>query len=128
MNEALWQRYRVPLACGVIGALLATLVVREGIGQWRQLAQWRDLAELAATLQEGPSLGLERLQQSAQARQVRLLDVDTQGDAWQLRGQVEDEQVLQDWLLALQAEGGRPLQWGVEQDESGLRFDLLVQP
>ena len=122
------QRYRLPLAWCLIGVLLAFVALREGLSQWRELSQWRVLAEQAAALHSGPGVSLERLRQSAQARQIELVDVEAQGSHWQLRGQVADERVLQGWMQALQAEGARPLQWGLEQDAKGLRFDLVMQP
>ena len=73
-------------------------------------------------------MSLERLKQSAEARRVVLAEVDVQGKAWQLRGQVADERVLQGWLQSLHEEGATPLQWGLEQDGKALRFDLVVQP
>ena len=73
-------------------------------------------------------MNLERLRQSAQARGIELTEVDTQDKAWQLRGQVADERMLQGWLQSLRAEGALPLQWGLEQQGKALRFDLVVQP
>ena len=126
MNRDWLQRHRFTFAWGLIALLLAFLALREGIAQWRVLGQWRVLAEQAASLQGGPGLNLERLRQSAQARGVELIEVDTQGKAWQLRGQVADERALQDWLQALRTEGVQPLQWGLEQAPSGLSFDLVL--
>jgi len=128
MNREWVQRRRLWLAWGLIGGLLAFLAVREGLTQWHALSVWRELARQAATLQGGPGISLERLRQSAQARQIELAEVDVQGKSWQLRGQVADERVLQGWLQSLRAEGVRPLQWGLEQDATGLRFDLVLQP
>jgi type II secretion system protein M (XcpZ-type) len=122
------QQYRSLLACGLIGFLLAFLALREGLAQWRELSQWRGLAQQVAALQGGPGVSLERLRQSAQARQIDVEEAQTQGKHLQLRGQVTDERVLQGWLQAMQAEGARPLQWGLEQDGKFLRFDLVVQP
>lgn len=122
------QRHRLRLAWGLIGVLLAVLALREGLAQWQALSQWRALAQQAGALQAGPALSLERLRQSAQARQIELADVQAQGKQWQLRGQVTDERVLQHWLQAIQAEGARPLQWALERDGKALRFDLVVQP
>jgi len=68
------------------------------------------------------------LRQSAHARQIELADVDAQGNAWQLRGEVADEQALQGWLQSLRAEGVQTLQWGLEQHGKGLQFDVVVQP
>lgn len=128
MNRDWMQRHRLWFAWGLIGLLLAFLAVREGLAQWRALSQWRELAVQAASLQGGPVVSLERLRQSAQSRQIELADVDVQGESWQLRGQVADERVLQGWLQSLRAEGAQPLQWGLEQDAKGLRFELVVQP
>lgn len=128
MNRDWLQRHRLAFAWALIALLLAFLALRAGIAQWRELGQWRGLAEQAASLQGGPGLNLERLRQSAQARQVELAEVDAQGQAWQLRGQVADERVLQGWLQSLRAEGAQPMQWGLEQEGKGLRFDLVVQP
>jgi len=122
------QRHRLLLAWCLIGALLGFLALREGLSNWRELSQWRELAEQAAALQSAPGMSLERLRQSAQARQIELVEVEAQGKSWQLRGQVTDERVLQGWMQALRAEGAQLLQWGLEQDTKGLRFDLVVQP
>lgn len=73
-------------------------------------------------------MNLERIRQSAQARQIELAEVDAQGKVWQLHGQVADERLLQGWLQALRAEGAQPLQWGLERHDKGLRFDLVMQP
>ncbi|MCX2886645.1 MULTISPECIES: type II secretion system protein GspM [Pseudomonas] len=128
MNRDALQRHRLTLAWAIIALLLALLALRAGLTQWRELSQWRVLAEQAASLQGGPGLNLERLRQSAQARQIELDEVDAQGKAWQLRGQVADEHVLQGWLQSLRGEGAKPLEWGLEQGGKGLRFDLVVQP
>lgn len=128
MNRDWLQRNRLTFAWALIALLLAFLALRAGVAQWRELSQWRGLAEQAASLQGGPGLSLERLRQSAQARQIELAEVDAQGKAWQLRGRVADEHLLQGWLQSLRAEGARPLQWGLELDGKGLRFDLVLQP
>ena len=128
MNRDWVQRHRLALAGGLIALLSSVLVVREGLAQWRVLSQWRALAEAAVGLQGGATLNLERLRASAQARRIELLEVVTQGEAWQMRGQVGDEQALLDWVRALQAEGALPLQWGLEQDPQGMRFDLVLRP
>ncbi len=128
MNRDWIQRHRLKFAWALIALLLAFLALRTGLAQWRELSQWRGLAEQAASLQGGPGLNLERLRQSAQARQIELAEVDAQGKTWQLRGQVTDERVLQGWLQSLRAEGAQLLQWGLEQDGKGLRFNLVMQP
>ncbi|MEC4560850.1 type II secretion system protein GspM [Pseudomonas inefficax] len=128
MIRAWLQRHRLRLAWALIALLLAFLALRAGLAQWSELNHWRGLAEQAASLQGGPGLSLERLRQSAQARQIELAEVDAQGKAWQLRGQVADERVLQGWLQSLRAEGAQLLQWGLEQDGKGLRFNLVMQP
>lgn len=128
MTRAWFQRHRLLLAWCLIGFLLALLALRQGVSQWRELSQWHGLAVQAAAFPSGPGVSLERLRQSAQARRVEVAEVEVQGKVWQLRGQVADEQVLQRWLQALRAEGAQPLQWGLEQDGNGLRFDLVLQP
>ncbi|MBF8667692.1 type II secretion system protein GspM [Pseudomonas putida] len=128
MNRDWIQRHRLKFAWALIALLLAFLALRAGLAQWRELSQWRGLAEQAASLQGGPGLNLERLRQSAQARQIELAEVDAQGKTWQLRGQVTDERVLQGWLQSLRAEGAQLLQWELEQDGKGLRFNLVMQP
>ena len=128
MNRDWMQRHRLWSAWGLIGLLLTFLAVREGLAQWRELSQWRERAVQAASLQGGPVVSLERLRQSAQSRQIELADVDVQGESWQLRGQVADERGVQGWLQSLRAEGAQPLQWGLEQDAKGLRFELVMQP
>ncbi|AHD13154.1 MULTISPECIES: type II secretion system protein GspM [Pseudomonas] len=128
MNRDWVQRHRLKFAWALIALLLTFLTLRAGLAQWRELSQWRGLAEQAVSLQGGPGLNLERLRQSAQARQIELAEVDAQGKTWQLRGQVADERVLQGWLQSLRAEGAQLLQWGLEQDGKGLRFNLVMQP
>lgn len=128
MSRDWMQRHRLKFAWLLITLLLTFLALREGLAQWREIGQWRGLAEQAASLHGGPGLSLERLKQSAEARRVALAEVDAQGKAWQLRGQVADERVLQGWLQSLHEEGATPLQWGLEQDGNALRFDLVVQP
>lgn len=128
MNRAWIQRHRLWLAWVLIGCLLAVLAVREGQAQWRELSQWRELAAQAASLKSGPSVSLDRLRQSALARQIELVEVDVHSDSWRLRGLIADERLLQAWLQSLRAEGVQPLQWGLEQDAKGLRFDVVLQP
>ncbi|USS57057.1 type II secretion system protein GspM [Pseudomonas kermanshahensis] len=128
MSTAWMQRHRLPLAACLIVLLSSMLLVREGVAQWRVLSQWQALAQTAVSLQGDTTLNLERLRQSGQARQIELLEVVTQGEAWHLRGQVGDEQALLGWVRALQAEGAQPLQWGLEQDAQGMRFDLVLRP
>ncbi|WP_151883311.1 type II secretion system protein GspM [Pseudomonas putida] len=128
MNRDWLQRHRMTFAWALIALLLAFLALRAGAEQWRELSLWRGLAEQAAGLHGGPGLSLERLRQSAHARQIELADVDAQGNAWQLRGEVADEQALQGWLQSLRTEGVQTLQWGLEQHGKGLQFDVVVQP
>ncbi|MBO0365958.1 type II secretion system protein GspM [Pseudomonas putida] len=128
MDRQRLHRNRMPLACGLIALLLLALASRTALAHWGEMRQWQALAESAASLQQGAPVSLERLRQSAQVRQVRLLDVEPRDGLWQLRGQVADEQHLQQWLAALQADGVQLLQWGLERDPSGLRFELQVQP
>lgn len=128
MNRQWLHRNRMPLACVLIALLLLALATRTALAHWREMRQWQTLAESAASLQQGAPLSLEQLRQSAQARQVKLLDVEPRDGLWQLRGQVADEQYLQQWLAALQADGVQLLQWGLERDPSVLRFELQVQP
>ncbi|MDH0304958.1 MULTISPECIES: type II secretion system protein GspM [unclassified Pseudomonas] len=122
------RHHRLWLAWGLVGVLLAFLALREGLGVWREWAQWRGLAESVAGLREGPSLSLERLRQSAQARHIDLVEVQPDGARWRLRGKVAEAQVLQEWLQALREDGAQPLQWGLMRDEDGLRFDVQVLP
>ena len=128
MNRDWIQRHRFTFAGALIALLLAVLALRAGLAQWRELSQWRGLAEQAASLHNGPGLNLERLRQSAQARRIELAEVDAQGEAWQLRGQVGDELQLQGWLHSLRGEGVQLRQWGLERHGKGLRFELVVQP
>jgi type II secretion system protein M (XcpZ-type) len=128
MNRDWIQRHRFTFAWALIALLLAVLALRAGLAQWRELSQWRGLAEQAASLHGGPGLNLERLRQSAQARRIELAEVDAQGEAWQLRGQVGDELQLQGWLQSLRGEGVQLRQWGLERHSKGLRFELVVQP
>ncbi|VVP75751.1 hypothetical protein PS910_01472 [Pseudomonas fluorescens] len=128
MTGALLTRYRLPLAWTLIGLLLLILGIREGLAQWRVMTQWQALAETAASLPDGPAMSLERLRHTAEVRAIRLAEFDTHGSSWQLRGHVSDARTLQAWLQALQSEGARISQWALEQDTTGLRFDVQVQP
>ncbi|CAK16960.1 type II secretion system protein GspM [Pseudomonas entomophila] len=128
MSREWWQRRRMLLAWLLIALLACFLVLREGLGYWRELAQWRALAESAVGMRTGPTLSLERLRQSAQARRVELLEVQAQDEGWQVRGKVGDAQSLLDWLQALRTEGARLVQWGLSREGDGLRFDVQVQP
>ncbi|MCG8293959.1 type II secretion system protein GspM [Pseudomonas entomophila] len=128
MSREWLQRRRMLLAWLLVALLACFLVFREGLGYWRELAQWRALAESVVGMRTGPTLSLERLRQSAQARRVELLEVQAQDDVWQVRGKVGDAQALQDWLQALRTEGARLAQWGVSREGDGLRFDVQVQP
>ena len=65
----------MPLAWTAVALLLLSLVVREGLGQWRELSQWRELAASATAMHSGAEVTLERLQQSAAAQQLVLSDV-----------------------------------------------------
>ncbi|MDR2307270.1 MAG: type II secretion system protein GspM [Paucimonas sp.] len=128
MNPLWWQRNRLPLAWGLVVALMLLLAVREGLGYWQVLGQWQALAQSTVQLDARPPLGLERLHQTAQARRIQLLDVQPEGQAWQVRGQVADAHDLQAWLQVLDEEGAQPLQWGLERTDQGLRFDARVRP
>ncbi|MDH0650188.1 type II secretion system protein GspM [Pseudomonas sp. GD03858] len=122
------RRHRLWLAWGLVGVLLAFLALREGLGLWREWAQWRGLAESVAGLREGPPLSLERLRQSAQARHIDIVEVQPDGASWQVRGKVIEPQALQGWLQALREDGAQPLQWGLVREGDGLRFDVQVLP
>lgn len=128
MSREWLQRRRMLLAWLLIALLACFLVFREGLGYWREMAQWRTLAESAVVMRSGPTLSLERLRQSAQARRVELLEVQAQDEGWQVRGKVDNAQALQDWLQALRTEGVRLVQWGLSREGDGLRFDVQVQP
>ncbi len=126
MSSVTARRWLMPLAWTAVALLLLSLVVREGLGQWRELSQWRELAASATAMHSGAEVTQERLQQSAAAQQLVLSDVQPVDAGWQVRGQVKDERRLQAWLLSLQREGVQPLQWGLEQAPSGLSFDLVL--
>lgn len=128
MNLNLERRWLMPLAWATIVTLLLVLALREGVGRWQTLTQWQALAVSAASLQAGARIDAEQLQQSAQARRIVIDDLQPQEGGWQVRGQLPSEQVFQEWLQQLQRDGGRPLRWGLEQTEGGLRFDVTVQP
>lgn len=126
MKVSAERRWLMPAAWAAVAVLLLSLGVREGFGLWREQAQWQVLAASAVSLQAGPALTAEQLQQAAMARQIVLSEVQPVEAGWQLRGRLGDERVLHDWLLALQRDGARPLQWGLEQADGGLSFDLVL--
>lgn len=119
MSREWLQRRRMLLAWLLIALLVLVLVLREGLGYWREQAQWRALAESAAGMRSGPALTLERLRQSAQARHIELAEVQVQDQGWQARGKVADAQALQDWLQALHLEGAHMAQWGLSAKALG---------
>lgn len=126
MNVDRQRRWLMPAAWVTVALLVLSLALREGLAQWREHAQWQALAASAAQLQAGVALGVEPLQQSAAAHQIVVREVQSAEAGWQVQGRVADERVLQDWLQALQRDGARPLQWGLEQAEGGLNFDLVL--
>ncbi|QXH34832.1 type II secretion system protein GspM [Pseudomonas muyukensis] len=128
MNRQWLQRQRLPLAWGVVALLLVALALREGLGYWRDVQQWRVLAESVAGLREPQALSLERLRQSAQARGIGLDEIQAEGERWQVRGKVTQAQALQAWLQALREEGAQPLQWALAREADGLRFAVQVRP
>lgn len=119
-------RQRRMAAGVVIAALLMVLALRWGVTRWQDMTQWQALAQAAAGLYKGPVPKLEDVRQSAQARGIALADIEPMADGWHLRGQVASAALLQAWLQGLQAEGLRPVQWGLEQGTDGLRFDVKV--
>ncbi|TFF40520.1 type II secretion system protein GspM [Pseudomonas sp. RIT623] len=128
MNRQWLQRQRLSLAWGVVALLVFALALREGLGYWRDLQQWRVLAESVAGLRASPKLSLERLRQSAQARGIGLDEVQPEGEGWQVRGKVTQAQALQAWLQALREDGAQPLQWALAREADGLRFVVQVRP
>lgn len=128
MNRQWLRRQRLPLAWGVVALLLVVLALREGLGYWRDVQQWRVLAESVAGLREPQALSLERLRQSAQARGIGLDEIQAEGERWQVRGKVTQAQALQAWLQALREEGAQPLQWALAREADGLRFAVQVRP
>ncbi|MCO7519493.1 MULTISPECIES: type II secretion system protein GspM [unclassified Pseudomonas] len=128
MNRQWLRRQRLPLAWGVVALLLVVLALREGLGYWRDVQQWRVVAESVAGLREPQALSLERLRQSAQARGIGLDEIQAEGERWQVRGKVTQAQALQAWLQALREEGAQPLQWALAREADGLRFAVQVRP
>lgn len=128
MNRQWLRRQRLPLAWGVVALLLVALALREGLGYWRDVQQWRVLAESVAGLREPQAPSLERLRQSAQARGIGLDEIQAEGERWQVRGKVTQAQALQAWLQALREEGAQPLQWALAREADGLRFAVQVRP
>ncbi|CAK9890993.1 MULTISPECIES: type II secretion system protein GspM [Pseudomonas] len=128
MSEWMQRRWLMPAAWAIVALLLLTLLLREGTNRWQAAQQWQALARSAASLQVQTRLSTEQLQQSAQANSIVLSEVLAQNDSWQIKGRAADEQGMQRWLLAVQREGVRPLRWSLEQAESGMNFELELQP
>ncbi|QBF25445.1 type II secretion system protein GspM [Pseudomonas tructae] len=127
MSEWVQRRWLMPAAWAMIAGLLLMLVFREGSTRRQDAQQWQALARLAAGLQVEAGLGVERLQQSAQAGSIVLNEVLPETGSWQIKGRAADEQALQNWVLVLQGEGARPLSWALEHTESGMDFQLVLQ-
>lgn len=127
MNLHLGRRRLRLLAGLAIAVLLGLLAWREGQQRWQAFAQWQALAQSAQALGADSALTADDLQQAARARGIRLESLEPGSEAWLLRGQLKDAQVLQDWLLHLQRDGAQPLRWGLQRDESALQFELVLQ-
>lgn len=121
------QRQRMTLAWLLISALLAWLAVREGLQRWDEMRQWQVMAESLPAAGAHVPIGPERLRQSAAAAQLEVSEVAVDGDGWRVQGRAADAPALQRWLLSVQADGARPVQWSLVREAKGLSFSVQVQ-
>lgn len=115
------------LAVAIIAVLLALLAWREGQQRWQAFGQWQALAGSSLALGADRTLSADDLQQAAKARDISIEALEPDAGQWLVRGRLQDERVLQAWLLQLEREGAQLLRWSLRREESALHFELALQ-
>lgn len=115
------------LAVAIIAVLLALLAWREGQQRWQAFGQWQALAGSSLALGADRTLSADDLQQAAKARDISIEALEPDTEQWLVRGRLQDERVLQAWLLQLEREGAQLLRWSLRREESALHFELALQ-
>ncbi|NMX32926.1 type II secretion system protein GspM [Pseudomonas sp. WS 5413] len=121
------RRYGLLTGWSTVGLLLLVLVTRPLLAAWQDARQWQALAQQAGALVPPAAFSNEQWQALAVSRQWVLTRVEQQGDRWQLQGELPGPQALQQLLRTVQEQGGRPVQWSLEQGGGqGYAFSLEV--
>jgi type II secretion system protein M (XcpZ-type) len=121
------RRYALLAGWSMVTLLLLVLVTRPLLAAWQEARQWQALAQQAGALVPPTAFTSEQWQALAVSRQWVLTRVEQQGDRWQLQGELPGPQALQQLLRTVQEQGGRPLQWSLDQGGAqGYAFSLEV--
>lgn len=120
------RRYTLLAGWVVVLTLLLVLAGRPVLALCKELRQWPLLAQQAQALTPGITFTSEYWQALASARGLLLTRVEQRGDIWQLQGELTRAETLPQLLGSIQAQGGRPLRWSLEQGHQGLVFSLDV--
>ena len=120
------RRYTLLAGWVVVLTLLLDLIGRPLLALGKELRQWPMLAQQAQALAPGVTFTSEYWQALASARGLMLTRVEQRGDVWQLQGELTHAETLPQLLSSIQAQGGRPLRWSLEQGHQGLVFSVDV--
>ena len=120
------RRYTLLAGWVVVLTLLLVLIGRPLLALSKELRQWPMLAQQARALTPGITFTSEYWQALASARGLVLTRVEPRGEVWQLQGELTRAEGLAQLLSSIQAQGGRPLRWSLEQGHQSLVFSLDV--
>lgn len=120
------RRYALLAGWSLVLLLLLVLLTRPLLTAWQEARQWQALAQQAGRLTPATVWSSEQWQALAASRQWVLTRVEQQDGRWHLQGELPGPEALQQLLRTVQEQGGRPLQWGLEQGAKGYAFSLEV--
>ncbi|MFO2466520.1 type II secretion system protein GspM [Pseudomonas sp. 15FMM2] len=120
------RRYCVLAGWAIALLLLLVLLTRPLLAAWQDARQWQALAQQARTLPPPAIFTSEQWQALAASRQWVLTHVEQQAGRWQLQGELPGPEALRQLLRTVQDQGGRPMQWSLEQGAQGYAFSLEV--
>lgn len=120
------RRFALLAGWVVVLTLLLVLIGRPLLALAKELRQWPTLAQQAQTLTPGVIFTSDYWQALASARGLMLTRVEQRGEVWQLQGELSHAAGLPQLLSSIQAQGGRPLRWSLEQGHQGLVFSVDV--
>lgn len=120
------RRFALLAGWVVVLTLLLVLIGRPLLALAKELRQWPTLAQQAQTLTPGVIFTSDYWQALASARGLMLTRVEQRGEVWQLQGELSRAEGLPQLLSSIQAQGGRPLRWSLEQGHQGLVFSVDV--
>lgn len=120
------RRYALLAGWVVVLTLLLVLIGRPLLALGKELRQWPMLAQQAQALAPGIVFTSEYWQSLASARGLVLTRVEPRGEIWQLQGELTRAESLAQLLSSIQAQGGRPLRWSLEQGYQSLVFSVDV--